>query len=437
MPALQEPRIRRWAWVIELRTVGSGRLSDAGARGLVMEFRLLGGIEARVNGEPVDLGPARQRTVLVALLMDVNRTVPTDQLVYRVWGEDPARRATDTLYSYLSRLRRVLPAPSVDIHRRSGGYAVVADELSVDVHRFRHLIEEAHRAADDPVAAAAFRQALAVWRGTPFAGVDTPWFNAARDALNREREAAELDRVDVRLRLGEHTALLAALAERSAAHPLDERLAAQYMLALYRCGRQADALAHYRHIRAVLADELGLDPDRDLQRLHEAILAGDTELSPAVRPGPQAAAAPAPAAAPTTASPRVGTAADPAGPIPSYLPLDVRGFVGRDAELDELDGLLSAGSPAGIAILAGTAGSTRQRWRCGGRTGCATGSRTASSMWTCVAMARTSRCRQPTRSPASSAHSGRTAPRSPKTSPSARPASGPWPASARCSASGP
>ncbi|MDG9709420.1 AfsR/SARP family transcriptional regulator [Streptomyces sp. DH10] len=294
-----------------------------------MEFRLLGGIEAQASGEPVDLGPARQQTVLAALLMDVNRTVATDELVYRVWGEDPTRRAKDTLYSYLSRLRRALPGPSVDIRRRSGGYAVVADALAVDVHRFRHLVEEARRAADDAGATAAFQEALAVWRGMPFAGVDTPWFNAARDALNRERQAAELDCVDVRLRLGEHTALLAALSERSAADPLDERLAAQHILALYRCGRQADALAQYRRVRATLADELGIDPGADLQRLHQAILSGDPQLEPQ------------PAAARVAAPVSVRAPAEAAWTVQCQLPLDVEGFAGRAELLERLEEELS------------------------------------------------------------------------------------------------
>ncbi|MEV0170005.1 BTAD domain-containing putative transcriptional regulator [Streptomyces sp. NPDC050803] len=317
-----------------------------------MEFRLLGGVEAGTAAGPIELGPARQQRVLAALLVDVNRPVTVEQLVHRVWGDKPPQRATQTLYSYVSRLRRLLPGV---IARGSGGYALSADEPMVDIHRFRRLLGLARQADDDARAVALFQEALALWRGEPFLGADTPWFNAARDTLRKERWAAELDCTDLRLRLGEHTVLLAVLAERSAEHPLDERLAAQYMLALHRCGRQADALAHYRHVRGILAEELGIDPSRDLQRLHEAMLGGE-ELSPAVRPGPQPAAAPASPAAPTTASPGVGTAAGPAGPIPSHLPLDVRGFVGRGAELDELDGLLSAGSPAVIAVLAGTAG---------------------------------------------------------------------------------
>ncbi|WP_233414816.1 BTAD domain-containing putative transcriptional regulator, partial [Streptomyces sp. N35] len=236
-----------------------------------MEFRLLGGIGAVADGRQVDLGPARQRSVLAALLMDVGRTVPVDQLVQRVWADAPPKRAKDTLYSYLSRLRRLLPCA---IDRLPGGYVMTADAQAIDVHRFRRLLAAARAETDDSIALAAYEEALGLWCGEPFAGADAPWFNATREALVRERLAAELDCTDLRLRLGQHTALQAELSERCAAHPLDERMAAQYMLALYRCGRQADALAHYRRVRRLLREELGIDPGGRLQELHEAVLAG-------------------------------------------------------------------------------------------------------------------------------------------------------------------
>ncbi|SDJ42114.1 AfsR/SARP family transcriptional regulator [Streptomyces indicus] len=319
-----------------------------------MEFLLLGGVEARTATGPVELGPARQQTVLASLLVDVNRPVTVEQLVQRVWGHKPPQCATQTLYGYVSRLRRLLPG--VIARGSGGGYVLTADEQNVDLHRFRRLLVLARRAEEDAQALALFDEAAALWREEPFASADTPWFNTARNTLRKERWAAELDRNDLRLRFGEHAALLPALAEHCAAHPMDERLAAQYMLALYRCGRQADALAHYRHVRGILSEELGVDAGRDLQQLHEAILAGDTELSPAMRPGPAPALVSAAAPAPAPVSPGMGAAADRAGAIPSHLPLDVRGFVGRNAELDELDGLLSAGSTAVIAIVVGTAG---------------------------------------------------------------------------------
>ncbi|MDX3230410.1 AfsR/SARP family transcriptional regulator [Streptomyces sp. ME19-01-6] len=295
-----------------------------------MEFRLLGGIEARAGIGPVDLGPARQRTVLAALLVDANGTVPVDQLVHRVWGNGPPQRAKESLYSYVSRLRRVLPGQAAAIERRRGGYVLTVDELAVDVHLFRHLLVQARRATDDESAVALFRRALTLWRGEPFAGVDIPWFNAARDALGKERLAAELDCTDRQLRLGDHAALLTTLSERVIAHPLDERLAAQYMLTLSRCGRQADALAHYRHVRDTLAEELGIDPGQELRRLHQTILSGDAELSTP--------------SAKTTVRPAPST-----WTVQCQLPSAVQGFAGRANLIQRLEGVLAA--PQAVPVV--------------------------------------------------------------------------------------
>ncbi|MFD8050218.1 BTAD domain-containing putative transcriptional regulator [Streptomyces sp. Tu102] len=217
------------------------------------------------------------------------------------------------------------------IARGPGGYVLAADERGVDIHRFRRLLWTARQADDDARAAALFQEALALWREEPFPCIDTPWFNTARDTLRKERWAAELDCNDLRLRLGEHTALLAALAEHSAAHALDERLAAQYMLAMYRCGQQADALAHYRHLRNTLAEELGIDPGQELQRLHQAILSGDTELS-----------------APTarTILPREP---EVTWHVLCQLPFAAPGFAGRTELIQRLEELLAP--PAGVPIV--------------------------------------------------------------------------------------
>lgn len=293
-----------------------------------MEFRLLGRVEARTDAGPVELGTARQKTVLAALLMDVDRPVTADQLVHRVWGDGPPQRATQTLYGYVSRLRRLLPGV---IARKSGGYVLTADASTVDVHRFRHLVAQARQAGDDTRAVALFQEGLALWHGEPFAGADTPWFNTARDALREERRAAEADRTDVRLRLGEHAELLVTLAEHSTRHPLDERLAAQYMLALYRCGRQADALAHYRRLRGHFAEELGIDPGQELQRLHQAILGGDAELS-----------------APTART-AVRRSAEAVWTIQCQLPPATPDFTGRAEIVRRLEELLTP--PAAVPVV--------------------------------------------------------------------------------------
>ena len=147
--------------------------------------------------------------------------------------------------------------------------------MSIDLHRFRQLISQA-RAATDPVEAdALFERALAMWRGIPFASLDTPWMNDVRTALEAERLSVVLDRNDVGLRAGRHGELLPQIAAMAAEHPLDERLAGQLMLAQFRCGRQADALETFRAMRERLVEELGTDPSPALRQVHQQILDGD------------------------------------------------------------------------------------------------------------------------------------------------------------------
>ncbi|MEU4220676.1 AfsR/SARP family transcriptional regulator, partial [Actinoplanes sp. NPDC026623] len=227
---------------------------------MAAEFGVLGVVEAWIDGKPVDLGHARQRSVLGVLLVEVGRPVTVDQLIDRLWGEHPPQRAASALYSYLSRLRRaVADAEEVQIRREPGGYLLTVDPQAVDLHRFRGLMTMARQAGSDRAAADLIGQALGLWRGDPFAGLDTPWLDAMRRTLQGERFAAELDGNDVSLRLGRHGELLPALSAAVAEHPLDERLAGQVMLALYRCGRQGDADEQFRRIRHHLADELGSD----------------------------------------------------------------------------------------------------------------------------------------------------------------------------------
>jgi DNA-binding SARP family transcriptional activator/Tfp pilus assembly protein PilF len=309
---------------------------------LTAEFGVLGAVEARIGGSPVVLGHARQRCVLGVLLVEVGRPVSVDQLIDRVWGEDPPQRATGALYSYLSRLRAAV-AGEVVIERQPSGYVLTADPQTVDLHRFRHLVTQARAADSDTTASELVTQALGLWRGEPFAGLDTPWLDATRRLLLGERFAAELDRNDVLLRLGRHGELLPVLSAAVAEHPLDERLAEQAMLALYRRGRQADADEQYRRIRRALADELGSDPGAALRRLHERILAADPTLDlPA--PGPRPAVV------------QLATAAT----VPAQLPADVRAFTGRTGELAALDRLLAPPDggepPMTVALLSGTAG---------------------------------------------------------------------------------
>ncbi|WIN00370.1 BTAD domain-containing putative transcriptional regulator [Actinoplanes oblitus] len=322
---------------------------------MAAEFGVLGVVEARIDGRSVELGHARQRCVLGVLLVEAGRPVTMDQLIDRVWGANPPQRAAGALYSYLSRLRGALAgATGVEIRREPGGYLLTVDPQVVDLHRFRGLIRLARAAEPDRSAADLITGALQLWRGDPFAGLDTPWLAAMRRTLLGERFAAELDRNDVLLRLGRHGELLPALTAAVAEHPLDERLAGQAMLALYRCGRQADADEQYRRIRRSLADELGSDPGSALRRLHEQILAADPALDvPAADPRSAVPDAPAGDAGNPVAPPVV------AAPVPTQLPADVRAFTGRAGELATLDRLLvtpGAEPPLTVALLSGTAG---------------------------------------------------------------------------------
>ncbi len=245
-----------------------------------VELRLLGSVEARVDNQVLDIGHARQRCVLSVLMVEANRAVPADRLVERVWSAGTPRHARTALSGYLSRLRRVVePAPEVQIARRPGGYALTVEPMAVDLHRFRTLVGHAHVAGTDERAAAYYTEALGLWQGEPFANLDTPWINGVRATLEEERRTAELDRNDAELRCSRHARLLPQLSAQASARPLDERLAGQLMVAFYRCGRQAEALASYQQLRARLADELGADPGLPLRRLHEQVLRSDELLA--------------------------------------------------------------------------------------------------------------------------------------------------------------
>lgn len=277
-------------------------------------LRLLGAVEAEGDGRFLPLGSPRQRAVLVALLVEADRTVPVGELVDRVWGTRPPHRARGTLQSYVSRLRRVLAPTGVDITSEAGGYRCRTPPDTVDLHRFRDLVALAGTQDDQP-AVETYAAAFALWRGEPFHELDTPWLNQVRTSIIAERRTAELDHTDRRLRLGHHAHLLPDLAARVAAHPLDERLAGQLMLALYRSGRQADALRTYQNTRAALISELGLEPGHDLKDLHQRILAAHPGLA-TVAPTRNAV---------VTVHPR-------------QLPPDVTRFVGRAEQLRALTG---------------------------------------------------------------------------------------------------
>jgi DNA-binding SARP family transcriptional activator/tetratricopeptide (TPR) repeat protein len=289
-----------------------------------MEFGVLGPVEVWADGRPVDAGHARQRAVLAVLLLELGRAVPLEVLIDRVWGDDPPRSVRNVVYGYVARLKALMatgqdadgPEASVSLSRHPGGYLLQTTPDQVDLSRFRRLVAEAAAAEDDERAGAALVEAAGLWRGPALGGLDSPWLNAMRATLELEQADAAADLNEIRLRRGEHAALAGDLAVQAASAPGDERVIGQLMLALYRCGRQAEALRWFEQTRQYLAGELGADPGPALQALHRQILRADPSLAP----------------------PR--TEARAAAPVPRELPADVPAFTGRAAELAELDRLL-------------------------------------------------------------------------------------------------
>jgi DNA-binding SARP family transcriptional activator/Tfp pilus assembly protein PilF len=304
--------------------------------GVVVEFGVLGPVEVWVDGRPADAGHGRQRAVLAVLLLDAGRAVPLEVLIDRVWGEDPPRSVRNVVYGYVGRLKALIAGgsdPGVMLSRQAGGYLLQARAEQVDVHRFRGLAAEAAAAAgDDERARVLLGEALALWRGSALAGLDSPWLDGQRARLELEQAAAAGDLRDIRLRRGEHATLAGELAAQAAESPTDERLVGQLMLALYRCSRQGEALRWFEQTRRHLAGELGTDPGPELRGLHEQILRADPSLG--VAPGP----------------------ARWAGvPVPRELPADVPAFTGRAAELARLDRVLT-GTAAVAGKMAGSGG---------------------------------------------------------------------------------
>jgi WD40 repeat protein/DNA-binding SARP family transcriptional activator len=264
-----------------------------------MQIRVLGHLEASVDDRPVALGGAKQRAVLAMLGLEANRTVTSDRLIEGLWGEEPPRSAAKMVQNYVWRLRRVLAGDGgAEILTHGRGYELRIDRELVDVCRFERLVSEAARSAAAGEPGGAAREALALFRGDPLTDVaDEPFASAEIRRLEELRlRAAELA-IDADLSAGRHQEVAGEIDALLAENPLRERLHAQRMLALYRCGRQAEALEAYRHARGTLVEEIGIEPTPELRRLHDAILRQDPSLDvePAVAELPReldAAAAP-------------------------------------------------------------------------------------------------------------------------------------------------
>lgn len=281
---------------------------------------MLGPFQLR-NGDhrPVEAGGPRVRMLLARLALEANHTVSTEELIDELWGGSQPARALNALQSLVSRARRTLPVvDGLALRSESTGYALVVPTDEIDVHRFERLAGQGHRllaAGEAAQAAETLRTALELWRGSALVDFgDAPFAEAQAARLHELRLAALEDRIDADLRLGRHVGLSAELDALTARHPLRERFTALRVRTLYACGRQADALAAYDELRRRLADELGVDPSRELRDLHLAVLRGDPRLAPA-EPVP----APAPVQEPTSA-----------------LPVRLSSFVGREAEIDQV-----------------------------------------------------------------------------------------------------
>jgi DNA-binding SARP family transcriptional activator len=251
-----------------------------------IEARLLGPLEIEHAGRPLAVGGRAQRALLARLLIEPNRTVSVDRLVEDLWGESAPATAPKMVQIYVSMLRKALP-PGVLV-TRSPGYAIELPPESIDLVRFERLRERGRTAlaAGSPAAASdLLRQALALWRGPALAEFQEPFAEIEARRLEDQHLACVEDRVDADLALGRDSSLIGELEALVARHPLRERARGQLMVALYRGGRQADALAGYRGFREMLSDELGIDPSPALRDLERRILQHDPTLErPTTRP---------------------------------------------------------------------------------------------------------------------------------------------------------
>ncbi len=274
-----------------------------------MEFGILGPLAVWEDGRELELGAAKQRALLAVLLLHAGETMATDRLVDALWDEQPPATAVKALQVYVSQLRKTLGEGVLET--RPLGYVVRVEEGALDSERFEHMLAEGRRLLADGAAREAgdlLRQALALWRGAPLA--DFRYETFARDEIGR-LEALRLvaleQRLEADLAVGRHAEAIPELETLVREHPHRETLRGLLMLALYRAGRQADALAVYQDARAALVDELGLDPSQALQQLEKAILLQDPSLDlAAVTPAP-------PAATPATVTP---PGPRPAAPAP-------------------------------------------------------------------------------------------------------------------------
>ncbi len=255
-----------------------------------MEYRVLGPLEVHNGQGPLPLAGAKQRALLALLLVHANHVLSRDQLIDELWGDEPPETAVQSLQVYVSRLRKLLPAET--LLTRPPGYQLAIEPAELDLHRFERLLSEGRDAlaeGDPRRAATALHDALGLWRGPALAEFAfEPFAQAEIGRLEDLRLAAVEERIEADLALGRHADLIGELEALVAENPYRERLRGQLMLALYRSGRQAEALDAYRNARRALVDELGIEPSAALQRLEKSILVQDEDLDPPAYRGPSA-----------------------------------------------------------------------------------------------------------------------------------------------------
>ncbi|MFF0728749.1 BTAD domain-containing putative transcriptional regulator [Streptomyces sp. NPDC004134] len=308
-----------------------------------LRFAVLGPVRAWHGERELDLGSPQQRAVLAALLLRRGRPVTVGELIDAVWGEEPPPAALSVLRTYASRLRKVLEPGRVDgasprvVVSAADGYLLRVPERAVDLGVFEQRVAAAKRlrtAGEVSAVAELLSAALDVWEGAPLAGLPGPLAEAERSRLAEVRLAALEARLDADVRLGRHREVIAELTALTAEHPLREQLCALLILALYRSGRQAEALAAYRRTRGTLVAELGIEPGTALRELHDRILTADASLDV-----PAEAAAGSREPASQDADPLVPPAARQLA-RPAQLPADLPTFTGRTAELEAAEALL-------------------------------------------------------------------------------------------------
>ncbi|MFC4855485.1 AfsR/SARP family transcriptional regulator [Actinophytocola glycyrrhizae] len=247
-----------------------------------MRFSVLGSIEVTSDAGPLELGGIKQRAILGYLVLHANKVVPTSRLLQAMWEGAPPPTARKMIQNAVSGIRRVLTGPGASLRTHAPGYQLHVDTETVDLHRFRALARAGRAAIGDGEperGAELLRSALSLWRGPALADlVEAGYRWSELAAVEDERLSTLEDRLEAELVCGRHREITPELEVLTATEPLRERLCQQFMLALYRSGRQADALRIYRRTRAALVDSLGLEPGRDLQELQQRILDHDVAI---------------------------------------------------------------------------------------------------------------------------------------------------------------